>query len=314
MDLAPDALAEHRTGHSIGACARPSMRRDFAVCLRASKQPSRTRRDVCRCRVVLLTLLAGAVFIAADPLTFTPLPSMAAARGIMATSALPRPHLLHPCLLGRTSMAAEGETIVAAAEETDVVRGVDNTPLFQELIVTNKSTSRVLMGATVAIFNKGERAADLILVDPGSKHELIKIAALVPEQFRASAQLLLRRRDRRLRMRMIQNFRPESDEEPELILVTKGTNTTKLGAALQSRFVDVLGQNRGRSVKLKLMGDQAAEIAILAIEKAQRLAYRDLAFVARYFEEETSSDVGAVGDGLATNSKQISMEIIVTAL
>merc|ERR1712032_1071533 len=106
----------------------------------------------------------------------------------------------------------------AETPEAAAVGGYQETPLFQELIVSNRSEAKMLMRAMVAIFNKGERATDLVLVDANSKHELIKAVAVVPEQFRSSAQLLLRRRDRRLRIRVTQNYRPESAEEPEVIL------------------------------------------------------------------------------------------------
>lgn len=256
----------------------------------------------------LLSVLAGGAVMAAEPFAFVPTPSTAAARGVVVTPPLLALRRPHQGLFGCTSMAAEGETMPAPTKDSETA------PLFQELIVSNRSSAKVLMGATVAIFNKGEKAADLVLVDADSKHELVKTAAFVPAQFRASAQLLLRRRDRKLRMRLTQNFRPEPDEDPELILVTKTSNATKLGAVLKSRFVDALGDNRGRSVKLKLMGNTAAAITVLAIENAQRSAYRDLAFVARYVEEESDDSTATEGGALATNSKRVSMEIVVTAL
>merc|ERR1711972_196228 len=98
----------------------------------------------------------------------------------------------------------------------------------------------------------------------------------------------------------------------EIFRVTKTTNVTKMGGLLQNRFVDSLGNNRDRSVKLEFMGNFCAAQALLIIENAQRLAYRDLAFVVRYVEEQIDDDSATEGDALAASSKQVSVEITVT--
>jgi len=204
-------------------------------------------------------------------------------------------------------LCAEGDA--EASDATPAVgTGEELKPLFQELIVTNVSQPKKLLGALVYIFKHGERAADLVLVDPRYKHLLMYTVALVPEEFQACAQLLIRRRDRRLRVRVLQHFRPKEDETPEVFRIAKSTNITALGTRLMKNFVDWTGNNLNRTVKLQFAGKETASMALMAMEQAVHKAYRELAFIPRFVEEtHVESDAQAAG------KRVVSMLVTVTA-
>mmetsp|Transcript_82818 Transcript_82818/g.224408 ORF Transcript_82818/g.224408 Transcript_82818/m.224408 type:complete len:294 (+) Transcript_82818:195-1076(+) len=164
-----------------------------------------------------------------------------------------------------------------------------NIPLFQELNISAKTTPKGLMRAMVGAFNNGERAVDLVLTDPRHKHIFLYSLALLPAPFRASGQVLIRRRDRRLRMRVVQRFRPPEDEAPEVFRVASGSNITALGQLVKNIFTDSLGNNLKRTVQLEFQGQVCAGNAVLVIEHAERLAFRELFFHARKVTEEIPS-------------------------
>lgn len=264
-----------------------------------------------------LALVVGTSTWLVRPLAFHCVPAVSttlAATAISTPGLMPVPTMVprswHGKIFKHTQLSAEGETAVAV---DPAEYGGEAMPLFQELIVSNRSTTKALRGAVVAIFNKGEKAVDLVLVDSNSKHLLMSTAATVPDQFHASAQLLIRRRDRRLRMRLTQHFQPESDEDPEVFRIGQTINVTKVGTAVQSRLVDVGGNNLKRSVKLEFAGNANAARALLVIESAQRFAYRDLTFIPRYVEQQRQEDNAAEGGSPSTNARQVSFMVTVTA-
>lgn len=189
---------------------------------------------------------------------------------------------------------ADEEVAEPAAEDAKAPAAPQ--PLFQELKITNRTTPKGLMGAMVAIFNRGERAVDLVLIDPRAKHTPMYAIAQIPENFQASASVQMRRRDRRLRIRVYQQLRPEADAEPEVFRVSKSTNATKLGNAIKSKFVDYAGNNLQRTVRLEFQGKPTAAQALLAIENAGRLAYRELAFMPKFVEREMQPAEPADGE------------------
>lgn len=145
-----------------------------------------------------------------------------------------------------------------------------------------------------AIFNRGERAVDLILTDPRAKSKLLYSVAMMSDNFRAAAQIQMRRRDRRLRMRVFQHFRPTPDENPEVLPVMKTANITRLSSAILSKFVDVAGNNLQRTVQLRFQGKDCAAVAIQAIEQASQKAHREFTlhpfFVKEYDVGETDAE------------------------
>jgi len=183
-------------------------------------------------------------------------------------------------MLAEDSEAAPAETPAEAPEASKQEPAVI-APLFQELNVSNATDSRKLMGAIVGVFNKGDRACDLVLTDPRAKATMMYAVATLPDAFNGAAQILLRRRDRRLRMRVLQHFRPVPDEDAEVLRVSKTTNTTKLGSAIMSKFVDVVGNNLRRTIKLQFAGKDAAQVVVNGIEKAAHKAHRELTFSPR---------------------------------
>ncbi|CAJ1336240.1 unnamed protein product, partial [Effrenium voratum] len=86
-------------------------------------------------------------------------------------------------------------------------------------------------------------AAAQILVAFAARYAI----ADLPSNFRPAAQVLLRRRDRNMRLRVLQHFRPAQDQQPEAMRISKQTNSSKLGSAIMSKFVDVAGNNLQRS-------------------------------------------------------------------
>merc|ERR1719362_2737640 len=144
----------------------------------------------------------------------------------------------------------------------------------------------------------------------------------MPENFKASAQVLVRRRDRRLRVRVIQHCVPPKDPEQtrvDTIRVAKTANVTKIGTLLKNKFVDVIGTNLQRTVKLQFQGKETASLAIIAIENAARAAYRELSFVPRFVElavpgtPEAGSEDGSGAEASAPAQKQVAIEVTVTA-
>jgi hypothetical protein len=233
---------------------------------------------------------------------------------------------------GDVAVAPEGDVTVAddqsalespTPEKEPVYADADaggapepNLPVFQELNISGKTTPKGLMRAMVGAFNKGERAVDLVLTDPRCKHVFLYSVALLPSAFRASGQVLIRRRDRRLRMRVVQKFRPQEDEEPEVFRVASGTNVTALGQLVKNIFTDPLGNNLKRTVQLEFQGKACAGLAILVVEHAERLAFRELFFHARYVQEEIpssepASDQDAQAAPAAPN-KKVSILVTIT--
>eukprot|EP00435_Cladocopium_sp_Y103_P071231 s94_g37.t1 len=173
------------------------------------------------------------------------------------------------------------EADAEAPAETKADASTHMTPLFQDLNVTNSTDARKLMGAMVAIFNAGERAVDLVLLSAFNKSTLMYAIAEVPKEFEPSAQVQLRRRDRKMRVRVLQHFQPKPDPDAEVMRISRQTNSTKLGSAIMSKFVDIIGNNLKRSVKLEFQGAATASIALEAIEKAQHKAHREFTWIAR---------------------------------
>jgi len=181
---------------------------------------------------------------------------------------------------GQTALLAEGLETEAGVPEVAAI-----APLFQEFNVSMNTDPKKLMKVMVAIFNKGERALDLILTDPRAKSTLLYSIAMLPDNFRAAAQILTRRRDRRMRVRVLQHFRPIPDADMEVLRMSKTTNVTKLGSAITSKFVDVAGNNLKRSVKLEFAGREIAFNAMMAIETASQKANRELTFSPRFVKQ-----------------------------
>lgn len=240
----------------------------------------------------------------------TPLPRQPNGRVALAAE----PAIAEP--EAETTEAAEVAATPAEAEESFH----NPAPLFQELNVSMKTEPRKLMKAMVAIFNRGERAVDLVLIDPRYKHTFIYALVLMPDNFKASAQVLIRRRDRRLRVRVIQHFEPPQDPEQakvDTIRVARTANVTRIGTLLKNKFVDVIGTNLQRTVKMQFQGKETASLAIIAIENAARLAYRELSFVPRFIELAATpagdSEEGSDGEAPAKAEKQIAIQVTVTA-
>eukprot|EP00434_Breviolum_minutum_P036542 symbB.v1.2.032378.t1/scaffold3885.1/size48838/2 len=190
--------------------------------------------------------------------------------------------------------------------ETDVATaGHTIQPLFQELNVTNSTDARKLMGAMVAIFNAGDRAVDLVLLSNFNKSTLVYAIAEVPKPFETAAQVQLRRRDRKMRVRVLQHFQPTPDPDAEVMRISRQTNSTKLGSAIMSKFVDIVGNNLKRSVKLEFQGAMTASIALDAIEKAQHKAHREFTFIARKIYSPLEEG--------APNTVGVKMEVILVA-
>lgn len=189
--------------------------------------------------------------------------------------------------------------------ETDATAGHTIQPLFQELNVTNSTDARKLMGAMVAIFNAGDRAVDLVLLSNFNKSTLVYAIAEVPKPFETAAQVQLRRRDRKMRVRVLQHFQPTPDPDAEVMRISRQTNSTKLGSAIMSKFVDIVGNNLKRSVKLEFQGAMTASIALDAIEKAQHKAHREFTFIARKIYSPLEEG--------APNTVGVKMEVILVA-
>lgn len=187
--------------------------------------------------------------------------------------------------------AEEQEASTIAEEDLPAL-----TPLFQELIVSNRTTPKSLSGAIIAIFNRGEKAVDLILIDPRCKSTLMYAINFIPDAFRASAQIMPRRRDRRLRVRVFLKFQPLKDSDAEVFRISKSTNVTKLGRAMKNRFVDFSGNNLARTVELQFAGRESSSLAMLAIEHAGHYLFRELVFQPRFFQMKPPEGKSPEGD------------------
>jgi len=193
--------------------------------------------------------------------------------------------------------AAQAEAaVVAPAEAAAPAAPARILPVFQEKNVTFLTDQKKLAGVMVGIFSSGERAVDLILRDPraSAKAKMAYSVALLPNTFRAAAQILVRRRDRTLRMRVLQHFRPTPDENPEVMRISANANITRLASAILSKFVDVAGNNLQRTVQLQMQGPACAALALQAIEQASQKAHREFTihpfFVKEYGLGETDAE------------------------
>lgn len=222
---------------------------------------------------------------------------------------------------GESSDSATADQEASVPEEVAESESHTVVPLFQELNVSNSTLPKKLMQAMVAVFNRGDRAVDLVLIDPRAKSTLMYSIAQLPDQFRAAAQVLVRRRDRRFRVRVIKAFRPSPDESPEVFRISKTTNMTKLTNAIVSKFVDVVGNNLKRTVKMQFAGKETAAQAILAIESAGQRANREFTFVPKFVfvGEKTQDDDDHKDDGSSgeksqqQGDRQVSFDVTVVA-
>lgn len=183
----------------------------------------------------------------------------------------------------------EGEE---AATTASVPAFDERTPLFQELNVSNRTRPDKLMGVVVALFNRGQRAVDLVLIDPRCKSTLLYALRKLPDKMETSAIVLTRRRDRRFRVRVIQRFRPPQDAKPEILRIPALANVTKLGRLLKGKLVSNDGDNVNRTVTLQCAGKEASSRTLMTIEHAAQLSNRELAFQvgSRVVEPEDGSD------------------------
>lgn len=186
----------------------------------------------------------------------------------------------------RTALAAERES-ETSPEEPGGEAPKYVAPIFQELNCSNDN-AKGLMRAMVGAFNSGQRAVDIVLLDPRQKATLMYALATLPDAFEASAQILIRRRDRRFRMRVAQKFLPQQDVDPEVLRISGGTNLTNMGNAVRRHFVDPVGNNKdARTVQLEFQGKACAENALLVIENAARTSWRELVFHAGFKDTST---------------------------
>lgn len=214
--------------------------------------------------------------------------------------------------------AAEEEVVVAEQVKVEPAPSFQATPfrLFQELNVSNRTEPKRLMKAIVGVFNSGAKAVDLVLIDPRCRHTLVYAMCSVPAVFSPTAQVLLRRRDRRLRLRLFQRYVPEEDENPAGLLVAPTANTTRLANAVKSRLMDQLGNNLPtRTVKLEFMGKAAAAKALMAIENAVHYSGRELLFRSRFNWKEPPAAENATSNGTAGPlARELSIVVTLTAI
>lgn len=256
----------------------------------------------------LYKALPGRSFVGAAP--------RPASRSAVALAAEANPFTALPKRFTEDAAAPAVEAEAAPAAEPPAMA----EPLFQELFVSNNTTPKKLMGAMVAVFGTGARAVDLVLVDPRCKHTLMYGISSLPAQFEATASVLLRKRDRRLRIRVYQHVVPVEEEDPEMLYVSKTTNVTSLGYVIKSRFVDQIGNNLKKSVKMKFAGKETSNRAIIAIENAMHYANRELAFRPRFVWEDQAAkapetDAAAENmDGAAAAPGTQTLNIIVSVV
>eukprot|EP00933_Yihiella_yeosuensis_P002881 TRINITY_DN10506_c0_g1_i1.p1 TRINITY_DN10506_c0_g1~~TRINITY_DN10506_c0_g1_i1.p1 ORF type:complete len:365 (-),score=100.97 TRINITY_DN10506_c0_g1_i1:255-1349(-) len=203
------------------------------------------------------------------------------------------------------AVAATGTAAPAPANSAPRI-----APLFQELNVSNTTQPKSLMKAIVAVFNRGERAVDLVLIDPRAKSTMMYAIALIPDAFDSAAQLLMRRRDRRLRIRVLQHFRPKPDEEAEVMRISSQVNITRVSSAMMSKFVDLVGNNMKRTVKVQFQGRAAAANALMTIEQAGQKAHREFTFSPRFVKTMVPAEDEAEG---AQGQMQVSFLVTVVA-
>lgn len=190
--------------------------------------------------------------------------------------------------------------------------------VFKELNVSEKTEPKLLMKKMVAMFqNEGERVIELVLTAPRAKHVLMYALALVPDFFRIGAQVLIRRRDRRLRIRVIRDFQPEASPMPQELRISANiTNLTIATELVKGRFVDGIGNNLNSTVKLKFQGAAAAANAILIIETVGKSAWREFTWWPRYVEEELPVKLGSISKGsesAGSAGKQVSIVVTLVA-
>lgn len=162
-------------------------------------------------------------------------------------------------------------------------------PLFQELVISNYTNASAIKSAVIAIFNKGDRAVDLVVRDYRVKHVPMYTLATLPSNFKAAAQVLLRKRDRRLRVRIMQHAQPPPNSDGELPHVFRfhqESNITRVANLIKYQFVDPFGNNLKRQVKLEFAGRQSAAKAIMGIEQTMQLTNREFTFAGGFEEIE----------------------------
>lgn len=184
-------------------------------------------------------------------------------------------------------------------------------PLFPFGRVTDESKiSGVIAFIRDTFRDKSVLAVDLVRYGDPKPGTILHALAAVPKELGIATQVLPRQRDGRFRLRVLRNFPVDEDSGCDVFSVSKNTDHKKLARAMVSR----LKTNRFESsnsakatVKLQLIGNEAAERATSAIEELFWESRREITFVV------TSAPVDPLTSGLVDTREDAGLYVSVTS-
>jgi len=188
--------------------------------------------------------------------------------------------------LGRPAIVAPERAISGARQLPRIGQ------IFPIANVTNSSSPKLLAGWLSGTFanNSGLVGMDLCSVGGNRNSALLYTLAYLSNDKDASyvSQILPRQRDGRFRVRLFRNVPVEEDADPELFTISSQTDHQKLAWAMRSQLRPGSGDTRHckSTVQLRLVGREAAEQALLAVEELYWRIRREITF--RVFFEERS--------------------------
>lgn len=151
--------------------------------------------------------------------------------------------------------------------------------LFPSFNLTKESDVHTMAAVIEATLDESSRIVDVKCLRSAARSKLLYLLAyLNKEETKATAQVLPRQRDGRMRLRVIRDCPVSEDEDPEVFRVGSSTNGTALASAVswRLRFVPSMQRSRANTVRLELFGSRAAEVVMDAVELVQCATGREI--------------------------------------
>ncbi|CAK9097515.1 Uncharacterized protein SCF082_LOCUS45742 [Durusdinium trenchii] len=157
--------------------------------------------------------------------------------------------------------------------------------LFPSFNLTKESDVHTMAAVIEATLDESSRIVDVKCLRSAARSKLLYLLAyLNKEETKATAQVLPRQRDGRMRLRVIRDCPVSEDEDPEVFRVGSSTNGTALASAVswRLRFVPSMQRSRANTVRLELFGSRAAEVVMDAVELVQCATGREICMVVNF--------------------------------
>lgn len=160
--------------------------------------------------------------------------------------------------------------------------------LFPLYLVHNRSDIKKLAAIVTGHFRGlGQTQSEVVDVKTMGqtdevKGKLLYLLAYIPEELRAGMVVLPRMKDRKFRVRIFRDYHPLLDEKPIVLVVSKTTDIQRLSDALRGKLFAGDRLQAHATAAMEFGVEQAAGVAISAIERAVRATWREMVLTAHF--------------------------------